>query len=78
MGGTRCQLGQVGKTLKQCHDEKQGRKGDWIKDMQRVVGMPGHESLKEGTRGVGGGVNINTNIFGNVRMILLLLCCPSS
>ena len=53
--------------------------GDWIKDMQRVGGMmPGHESLKEGTRGVGGGINISTNIFVKVRMILLLLCCPSS
>ena len=52
--------------------------GDWIKDMQRVGGMPGHESLKGGTRGAAGGININTNIFGKMMISLLLLCCPSS
>ena len=45
MGGAR------GKWVKQPHGEKWRRKGgegDWIKDMQRVGGTPGHGSLNGG------------------------------
>ena len=50
MGGARR------KWVKQPHGEKWRRKGegDWIKDMQRVGGMPGHGSLNGLGWGEGG------------------------
>ena len=55
--------------------EERGGEGDWIKDMQRVGGTPGHGSLNEEKKGGGGGgatVYVNTNAF-LVWVILLLL-----